>query len=266
MKKMELEVKILDINKDDFINKIKSLGATLKEETKQFLYTYDLPTIYGRFIDIKTQLTDNESEIKYETALERLKLLFFELDNLLTLKDKNELEKIIGYDNVSCLCLKDNILDYLNDIKLIKFINNFHNNHKKWIRVRQTNDKTTLAVKHVLADNGSCVQQMQETEIEVSNIAEANGLLEALGFSYKSYQEKERITYILDNYVFDIDTWPGIPTYVEIEGESESDLEIILSKLGYSMSDTISCSADEVYEKYGLSMFESRELKFENFN
>ena len=60
MKKMELEVKILDINKDEFIHKIKSMGATLKKETKQYLYTYDLPTIYGRFIDIKTQLKDNE--------------------------------------------------------------------------------------------------------------------------------------------------------------------------------------------------------------
>lgn len=31
---MELEVKILDINKDEFIQKIKSLGAILKKETK----------------------------------------------------------------------------------------------------------------------------------------------------------------------------------------------------------------------------------------
>ena len=77
MKKMELEVKILDINKDEFIHKIKSMGGTLKKETKQYLYTYDLPTIYGRFIDIKNQLKDNESDIKYETALEKLKLLFF---------------------------------------------------------------------------------------------------------------------------------------------------------------------------------------------
>lgn len=36
---------------------------------------------------------------------------------------------------------------------------------------------------------------MLETEIEVPSIEEANKLLEALGFSYKSYQEKERVTY-----------------------------------------------------------------------
>ena len=262
MKKIELEVKVLDINKDEFIDKIKSLGATLKKETKQFLYTYDLPTIYGRFVDIKTQLIDNESEIKYETAIEKLKLLFFELDNLLTDKNKKSLEKIIGFDNVSCLCSKDNVLDYLNDNKLVRFIKKYHNNSKKWIRVRQTNDKTTIAVKHILADNGTGLQQMLETEIDVPSIKEANNLLEALGYSYKSYQEKERITYILDGYELDIDTWPGIPTYFEVEGESEEDLGNILNKLGYSMKDTVSCTADDVYRKYGKSMFDNRELKF----
>lgn len=54
MKKIELEVKVLNINKEEFEEKIKKLGALLKRKTKQYLYTYDLPTIYGRFIDIKT--------------------------------------------------------------------------------------------------------------------------------------------------------------------------------------------------------------------
>ena len=97
---------------------------------------------------------------------------------------------------MSCIYSKDNISDYLNNDKLLNFINKFHNNSKKWIRVRQTNDKSTIAVKHILADNGTNLQQMLETEIEVKSINEANNLLESLGYVYKSYQEKERITYI----------------------------------------------------------------------
>ena len=31
------------------------------------------------------------------------------------------------------------------------------------------------------------------------------------------------------------------------------------------MADTVSCTADEVYEKYGLSMFDKREIKLENY-
>ena len=262
MKRMELEVKILDIKKDAFIKKIKAQGATLKGEVHQYLYTYDLPTIYGRFIDIREQIIDHESDIKVETAIEKLKLLFFELDNLLTEKDKKQLKEIIGVNNTSSLCTKKNLLEYLNNQRFVRFMKKFHNNSKKWIRVRQTNEKTTIAVKHILADNGTSLQQMLETEIEVPSIQEANNLLEALGFAYKSYQEKERVTYVLDGYELDIDTWPGIPTYVEVEGKDEKDLEIILKKLGYTMEDTVSCTADQVYEKYGKSMFDNRELKF----
>ncbi len=262
MGKMELEVKILDIDKEKFIKKLESVGAVFKQETSQFLYTYDLPTIYGRYIDILVQLNDPESKIKYETAIAKLRLLFFELDNLLEDKEKDELKDIIGFSSTLELCDKENILEYLNNPKLVEFIKKFHNNPKKWIRVRQTNDKTTIAVKHILAKNQSNLQQMLETEIEVANIKEANSLLEALGYSYKSYQEKKRTTYIFEEHEIDIDTWPGIPTYFEVEGTSEKDLEDILSKLGYSLADSVSCTADEVYEKYGKTMFEERELKF----
>ena len=54
----------------------------------------------------KNIVNDNESFIKYETAVEKLKLLFFELDNLLTEQDKKKIKLITGYDNFSCLCAK----------------------------------------------------------------------------------------------------------------------------------------------------------------
>lgn len=83
--------------------------------------------------------------------------------------------------------------------------------------------------------------------------------------SYKSYQEKERITYIFEGYEIDIDTWPGIPTFFEIEGTNEEEMNIILNELGYDITKSVSCTADEVYEHYGLSMFTNRTLKFEDF-
>ena len=262
MKKMELECKILNIDKKDFIKKLEDLGAKFQKETKQYLYTYDLSTIYGRFIDIRTQLKDKESKIKYETAIEKLKLLFFELDNLLSKEDKDELLKIIGFDNTSCLCSDEKLLKNIYKDDFENFINKFHNNSKKWIRLRRTNGKTTIAVKHILADNGTKIQQMLETEIEVPSMEDGKNLLSALGFAYKSYQEKERISYILNNHEIDIDTWPGIPTYVEIEGNSEEDLQNFLGILGYSLNDTVSCTADDIYKMYGKSMFDIRELKF----
>ena len=93
MGKMELEVKILEINEEEIVKKIETLGGSLKEECNQYLYTYDLPTIYGRYIDILLQINDPESEIKKEVAIEKLKLLFFELDNYYLINKRKCLKK-----------------------------------------------------------------------------------------------------------------------------------------------------------------------------
>lgn len=265
MGKMELEVKVLDIDEAVFRKKIESLGGIFKEETKQILYTYDLPTIYGRFVDIRLQLTSPESQIKYDTAVEKLRLLFFEVDNLLSKEEKAQLQKITGYTSLEPLLEDTSFLSIITTEAFEKFMMSFRNNPKKWIRVRQTNDVTTIAVKHILADNHSHLQQMMENELEVASIHQANSLLEALGFSYKSYQEKRRVTYLLDQHEIDIDTWPGIPTYFEVEGTDEEDLMQILDRLGYTLSQTVSCTADQVYEKYGKTMFAKRELQFKDY-
>ena len=262
MGRMELEVKVLCINEEEIVNKIENLGGKFVEKSNQYLYTYDLPTIYGRFIDILTQLNNPESEMKKEVSISKLKLLFFEIDNLLTEENKAELESIIKINNLTSLLEKDNLIEILNEKELVNFLEKFHNNSKKWIRLRKTNKKTTLTVKHILADNDTSLQQMMETEMEVPSIKEANDFLQALGYSHKSYQEKRRISYILDNHEIDIDTWPGLPTYMEIEGESEEDLNKILNLLGYSIKDTVSCTVDEIYKNLGIDSLNIRELKF----
>ena len=262
MGKMELEVKILNVNQDKIIQKIEELGGTFIEKSTQYLYTYDLPTIYGRYIDILTQLNNPESEMKKEVAFSRLGLLFEEIDNLLTQENKFELEEIIKVNNLKSLLQKENIIEILNKKEVIDFLGKFHNNSKKWIRLRKTNKKTTLTVKHILEDNGTNIQQMLETEMTVPSMEVANDFLKALGFSYKSYQEKRRISYVLNNHEIDIDTWPDLATYMEIEGNSEEDINEILALLGYSIKDTISCTVDEIYKNMGIDILNIRELKF----
>ena len=265
MGKMELEVKILNINKEAFIKKIEALGAKFIQKSHQILYTYDLPTFYGRYIDLLTQLNFPESELRFETAISKFKLLFFDFDNVLSSEQKEKLHSIINENNFSSILDKDNFLEILNDKNLISFVQNFHNNPQKWIRLRKTNDNTTITVKHILAPDETCIQQMLETELEVSNMTEANNLLEALGFYHRNDEEKERISYNLFDHTIDIDTWPGIPTYVEVEGDSQEDLSQFLSKLGYSLSDTVSCSPDEIYLQHGISVLDRKTLKFEDF-
>ena len=86
MARMELEVKVLNINENSIIQKIEELGGTFVEKSTQYLYTYDMPTIYGRYLDILIQIKNPESELKQDVAFSKLELLFFEIDNLLMKK------------------------------------------------------------------------------------------------------------------------------------------------------------------------------------
>ena len=266
MSGMELEVKVLDINEEELANKIISLGGKFVSNEEQYFYTYDLPTIYGRYNDLLLQLNEPENETKYDVALDKLKLLFFEIDNLLDEKLENELAKIIGKRTLEEILDDDNLIEILNNNSLVSFISKFRNNENKWIRLRTSNDKTTLTVKHILANKkGTMLQQMKETEMLVPSKEDANNFLEAIGLSHKCYLEKKRTTYELKNHLIEIDTWPKIPKYFELEGKDEADIEEMLQMLGYSMRDknVVSCIVDEVYEMYGYPKTTNfKELKF----
>ena len=270
MKKMELEVKVLDIDKDKLIKKLENLGAIKKEESIQKMYTYDLVSISARYMDILLHIdyyineksVNENNELKLLVVLDKIKGLFKEVDYLLDDNDRNKLSGRYNVDNLNDLCEKDNVFDIVNSSFMKRFINRFFLSPKKWLRLRENNGVVEITVKHILPKVEGLLQQLEETEIIVPNMDDADELLESLGFYHKFYWEKERISYELNGYLIDIDTWPEIPTYIEIEGESEESLAFILGKIDFSIKDAISCTADDVFRMYGKSMFDVREMKF----
>lgn len=131
---------------------------------------------------------------------------------------------------------------------------------KKWIRLRTNGDKTTLTIKNIVSSE---IDGTEEIEIEVNDFERCNLMLEELGYKPKAYQENRRIQYELNGVEIDIDFWPMIPTYVEIEGASEDDVYGVLDLLGYSKSEVTSLDVDSIYLKYGIDLKEINELKLE---
>jgi adenylate cyclase class 2 len=84
----------------------------------------------------------------------------------------------------------------------------------KSIRLRDTGDEITLTVKQITSD---AIDGTHEIEVGVDDFAATNALLGVLGFTAKSYQETKRTSFILDGAQVEIDTWPQIPPYLEIE-------------------------------------------------
>jgi adenylate cyclase class 2 len=62
-----------------------------------------------------------------------------------------------------------------------------------------------------------------------------------------SYQETKRETWKLEDCEVTIDTWPWIPTFLEIEGGSESSVRKTASILGLDWSQAVHGSVENIY-------------------
>lgn len=271
MNKIEKEIKILDIETEQLKKKLKEMGAILKNEGIQKIYVYDLQSIYSRFFDCRMQLEKASRQYDIEICKSKLKTLFIEIDNLTTKAQQKAIFDAIGYEYLEEALSKyenDKLTKLLFTPEITEIIKQFGINPNKWIRLREYNGKTTITVKHILNKKlqdkyETKMQPVLETEIEVPSIESGNEILEQLGFAFRNYQEKKRTTYIMDDTEIDIDSWPLIPTYLEIEGESDEQIDKIVRKLDLSDKTKTSCNTDDIYRKYGIDIYKFRELRFE---
>lgn len=116
-----------------------------------------------------------------------------------------------------------------------------------WIRVRDEGDKTTLSYKQTVDET---LEGTKELEIIVDDFDKASDFLLAIGLVQKSYQETKRERWDFDGVEVTIDTWPWIPTFVELEGQSEKQLKEIAAKLGLDWASATHGGVAPVYCRY----------------
>lgn len=136
------------------------------------------------------------------------------------------------------------------------------------IRIRDEGDKVTLThkkikdfISHEQVTKDSVVL---ETEVVVDNFDKTCDLMVELGLAKDDYQENKRTRYILDDVEIDIDSWPLIPPYVEIEGKSLEKVEKVAIDLGFDLSNAVRYSAGAIYERhYGIKLRDYSVFTFE---
>ena len=113
----------------------------------------------------------------------------------------------------------------------------------KWIRLRTNGSQTTLTIKNVESSN---IDGTREVEIEVSDFNATNERLGELGYSPRGIQENKRIKYDLNGVEVDIDTWPMIPTYMELEGPSVEKVKEVEELLEVDKNKITTLFCDEI--------------------
>ena len=117
----------------------------------------------------------------------------------------------------------------------------------EWARVRDEGDRITMSYKRT--DNRG-LTGTKEVCLVVDSFAVAVDFLLATGFRQKAFQETRRETWELDGAEIDLDEWPWLPPFVEIETETETAMLKIATKLDLKMSNAMYGAAGFVYERY----------------
>lgn len=113
----------------------------------------------------------------------------------------------------------------------------------KWIRLRTNGNVSILTYKDIVSNT---IDGTREVEFEVEDFEKANEFLEKIGFKSRSYQENDRISYILNGAEIDIDSWPMIPTYMEIQANSEAEIIGVEEILNIDESKITTLNCDDI--------------------
>jgi adenylate cyclase class 2 len=96
----------------------------------------------------------------------------------------------------------------------------------------------------------------KEIKLFVSRKEECISLLQTLGYIPVSEVKARRISLEWQGIDFDIDEFPQIPPFMEIDlGESKYTLQDILQKLYLEKNEIGEMSTPDVYKKYGIDYF-----------
>ncbi len=132
----------------------------------------------------------------------------------------------------------------------------------KFVRLRKTKNKIKLTYKENVEQT---VDSAREIELEVSDFDKCSKFFEKVGLKAMRQLEKLRHTLELGETTVDIDTWPKIPTYAELEGPSVESLKNACGQLGLDWEKRFDGDAREVFRHYGYDIDKITVVTFNEF-
>lgn len=125
-----------------------------------------------------------------------------------------------------------------------------------WLRLRDEGDKVTLNYKHRLGikthDGTENDESMEEVEVLVNDFEKTALLMQKIGFMEKHYVENRRIRYVLNEIEFDIDTYPLLDPYLEIEAPTWEEIDRAIMLLGLNPKERRIFSTYQIYQLKGI--------------
>lgn len=263
MQYQELEIKLLEINKEDIMQKLEKLGAKFEQERIQKIYTYDC---YDPILMYKLAIEDYKIT-GLRNSLRKIINMISYIKPTFNEKDRDIFRNVLGYENIDEY-IENNIddinLEKLTDERILSVIEDTKNRFFKWIRLRQDGDQIELTLKYIYNTDAEYeIDQVKEVEILVNDFDTANKLVEEMGYYKRKLVEKKRISYIYNDLQVEIDEWPLLEPYVEIEGKNVDSIYNLAEKLGYSKEQAKVMNTEDVYLSKGIDLTDYEVMTFD---
>ncbi len=138
------------------------------------------------------------------------------------------------------------------------------NKNHSWVRLRTDGNHTTLTFKSSgKFDKDNSDVAMQEIETTVDSYDKTSEILKNIGLEIMREEKNKRVRYKKGKVVFDIDLWPQIPPYIEIEAESFEEARKAAAELGFDPTKGLNCTPAKVYADYGINVHDYSLITFD---
>ena len=185
---------------------------------------------------------------------EEIEVVYTDID----VKDIEQRLKKIGAKKIEDILYRIAVFDYP-DLRLEK--------KYSWVRLRSRGNKTTLTYKQRMgigkggADNEDL--GMKEIETMVGDFEQAKEFLLSIGLIIKLEQDKKRIRWQKDDVVFDIDFWPMLNPYLEIESDNMEKIDQAIDELGLDINKKRIINNWEIYKEAGINLGDYQVMTFD---
>jgi len=133
------------------------------------------------------------------------------------------------------------------------------NTHPWYLRIRTTSDgKNEVSWKSLPKITGN-TRHSDEVNLIVDDAMLTKKFFENIGLENYAHQEKDRVSFTLRDWNFDLDQYPGMPAYLEIEGKDHEHVQEAIKLL--ELMDYKSIGEGErllIEKEYGLNWSDMR--------
>jgi adenylate cyclase, class 2 len=133
----------------------------------------------------------------------------------------------------------------------------------KWfLRIRKDSEGNGELTWKSMPKKSKIHKRCREINLKLDNPEKTEEFLLAIGLKKYAHQEKDRISWIYKKWRFDMDKYPGMPSYLEIEGQSQKHIKEAIKLLNLTKHKASPEGERVLIQKeYGLNWYT---MKFKN--